>query len=54
MLISHKEATKENFPHLKYGESKKLRKKSFPSSLKRYFFGMMKSYVRRKYDYIKD
>lgn len=43
-----------NFPFSRKGEAKKRKMKTFPSSFKRYFFAMMKTYVRKKYDYEKD
>ncbi|KRX08618.1 Cyclic nucleotide-binding protein [Pseudocohnilembus persalinus] len=45
---SHKEATNRNFPHYKWGQSKKLRQRSYPNSFKRKFFQVVKRYIREQ------
>lgn len=60
----YKVATKRNFPHTTYGESKRSKsnykslikylERSFPPALKRYFFACMKAFVKRKYTNVKD
>lgn len=45
---------KRNFPHLKYGESKSLKKRSYPVSFKRYFFKIVKNYLRGNGEHKKD
>jgi hypothetical protein len=50
MMKTFPEQTKERFPHLTYGTKKdsETYKKSFPTTFKRYFFRMAKSFVRTK------
>lgn len=59
----YKEASKRHFPHMTYGEGKRLKsikmlnkiiERSFPLTLKRYFFSSMKAFVRKKYALVKD
>lgn len=48
MLELFPEVTKERFPHITYGTKKNSEtyKKSFPTTFKRYFFKLVKSFIK--------
>ena len=48
MITQHPELGKKKFPHITYGltENSETLKKSYPTSFKRYFFKLIRSFVK--------